>query len=84
MSDGATLQIFLTEIIAQDVTVELYRPKWPTRTLIGSFTISANASGASLASGNPSDVPAGSIFEFVITSQTSQETGLIGLAVVPL
>jgi len=27
MSDGATLQIFLTEIIAQDVTVELYRPK---------------------------------------------------------
>lgn len=84
MSDGATLQIFLTEIIAQDVTVELYRPKWPTRTLVGSFTISANASGASLASGNPSDVPAGSIFEFVITSQTSQETGLIGLAVVPL
>lgn len=84
MFDGATLQVFLTEIIAQDVSVEVYRVKWPARTLIGSMTISANASSASLANGNQNDVAAGSIYEVIVTSATSQLTGLVGLAVVPL
>ena len=59
MFDGATLQVFLTENIAQDVSVEIYRAKWPARTFIGSMTISANASSASLANGNQPDVAAG-------------------------
>lgn len=84
MFDGATIQVFLTEIIAQDVSVEVYRVRWPARTLIGSMTISANASSASLANGNQTDVTAGSIYELIVTSATSQPTGLVGLAVVPL
>ena len=84
MMDGATLQVFLTEISNPDVTVEIYRVKWPTRTLMGSITVSGNASGASLAAGNPTDVVAGTIYEFVVTSATSQLTGVVGLAVVPI
>ncbi|GAB3881350.1 SGNH/GDSL hydrolase family protein [Spirosoma agri] len=83
MADGATLSIFLTEPIAQSVTVDVYNKTYPTNTLIGTITIPANQGSATLTTGNPSTVGAGQIYEFVITSATSQATGVVGLAVTP-
>ena len=83
MKDGATINVGLTEQIASVVTVDIYNPSWATRTLIGTVTIPANASGANLSSGNPTTITYGSVFEAVITSATSQATGLIVLSVIP-
>lgn len=84
MLEGATLQAFLSEIIAQPVTVEVYKVNYPTRTLVGTITIPANVRDAVLTTGNPTEVLSGSIYEFVITSATSQSTGVVGLAILPV
>ncbi len=83
MADGATLSAFLTEQIPQIITVEVYQAQWATRTLIGTISIPANGNAAALSSGNPTVVQSGTVYEFVITSVTSQSTGLVGLMVAP-
>jgi lysophospholipase L1-like esterase len=84
MTDGAKINAFLTEQIATTITVDVYSVKWPNRTLLGTISIGPNVDSAGLTSGNPSLVEAGSFFEYMITSGSSQQYGWVGLAVTPV
>jgi lysophospholipase L1-like esterase len=84
MADGAIITAFLTEVIPQAITVDVFTIGWPSgRTAVGTITIPANSDRASLTSGNPTSIPAGQFYEYVITSATSQTTGIVGLEVKP-
>lgn len=85
MQDGATFQIIRTEAAATVVTVEVIKVRPGARTSLGVATLAANAASVTL---EPipaqADILAGTLYEFVVTSATSQVTGLIGLSINPL
>jgi hypothetical protein len=77
MADGATLGVTMVDQIASIITVDVYSLIFPARTLVGTISVASNAAGANFASGNPTSVPAGTGYEFVITSATSGAAPLI-------
>lgn len=83
MEDGATISAFLTETIASIITVEVYSLTYPNRVLVGTISIPANTGSATLSTGNPTLIQAGQLYEYVITSATSQTTGLVGITITP-
>lgn len=84
MFDGGTFSASLTEVIASDITIDIYKIAYPSgRTSVGTITIPTNNPSATLASGNPTTITSPAIYEFVISSGFSQTTGTVTLTLTP-
>lgn len=84
MFDGGTFTASLTEIIASAITIDIYKIAYTGgRTLLGTCTIPANTGSATMASGNPTTIYSGTVYEFVISSAFSQSTGTVTLTLTP-
>ena len=84
MFDGGTFVAALTENIASIITVDVYKLTYNTgRTLLGTCTIPVNTPSATMASGNPTTISSGTVYEFVISSAFSQATGTVTLTLTP-
>lgn len=81
--DGATINCNLTEYIASTVTVDVYSARNNVRTLIGTCSFTAN-NGASSSLTISTAVLQSTVFEFIITSNTSQANGSLVYRVMPI
>ena len=81
--DGVNLSCALTEVAGVQVTINVHSCLFPNRTLVGTCTIPFN-NGNSNVLAVTSSVNANTVFEFTITSATSQATGLVVCKVSPL
>jgi lysophospholipase L1-like esterase len=73
MAEGATLTALNNVAVGTATTVDVYHVTGGVRTLLGTITIPINNTGAvAMAAGNPAAlVPAGRVYEFVVTSSTT-------------
>lgn len=84
MVDGVTLSILMTEGLAgQITTVEIFATRSNNRTSLGTITINPNAMSGATTINISTSVVENQIYEAIITSNTTQATGLVVLKMTP-
>lgn len=84
MVDGVTLSIGMTEgLVGQSTTVEIFATRSNNRTSLGTITVNPNALSGSTTINVSTSVVEGQVYEAVITSNTTQTTGLVVLKMTP-
>lgn len=85
MLDGCTFAAsLLGAAINAILTVEIYATAFGSRTLLGTISIPANGSSATLVSGNPTAVAAGAVYEAVYTGASVDDTKAIRVTATPV
>lgn len=75
--DGVTFKAeVLGPAVASAFTVDIYSLGFGSRTLLGTITVAANSGSSTLASGNPTTVPAGATYEASYSGAVSATTTL--------
>jgi len=75
--DGGIIGLSTSVAINAVITASVYLIASNTRSLVGELTVNPMAINGTLTSGNPTKVDVGSVYEFIITSATSNDAPLV-------